>query len=182
MFGFIARRLIAMQERMTGQSTDYMRDIYSGSPGVFWRFAFASSLYHYAKVLPLEVYSVAGLAAVRAEDCGPCVQIAVNLSLKAGVAPEVVRAAATGAVEDLNDDNRLAYEFAYAVAARDIQAEGLRPEVERRWGKAGLAEIAFAVANTRAYPTLKRAMGYAQTCQRVVIGGVTADVRPREAA
>lgn len=182
MLGFIARRLISMQERLTGQSADYMRDIHAGSPGVFWRFAFASSLYHYSKALPPEVYSVAGIAAVRAEDCGPCVQIAVNLSLKAGISPAVIRAAATGAVEELNDDNRLAYEFAYAVATGDIAAEGLRPEVEHRWGKAGLAEIAFAVANTRSYPTLKRAMGYGQSCQRVVIGNEAAIPRPREAA
>lgn len=182
MFGFLARRLIAMQERVTGQSAAYMRDIYAGSPAVFWRFAFASSLYHYSKALPPEVYSVAGIAAVRAEDCGPCVQISVNLALKAGISPGVIRAAATGAVEELSDDNRLAYEFAYAVATRDLDAEGLRPEVERRWGKAGLAEIAFAVANTRSYPTLKRAMGYAQACRRVTIGGETAIARPREAA
>ena len=182
MFGFIARRLIAMQEKITGQSANYMRDIYAGSPGVFWRFAFASSLYHYSKALPPEVLSVAGIAAVRAEDCGPCVQIAVNLSLKAGISPAVIRAAATGALEDLNGDNRLAYEFAHAVAVGDIAAEGLRPDIEQRWGKAGLAEIAFAVANTRSYPTLKRAMGYAQTCQRVIIGDETAITRPREAA
>lgn len=182
MFAFIARRLIAMQERITGESASYMRDIYSGSPGVFWRFALAATLFRYAKALPPEVYAVAGIAAVRAEDCGPCVQISVNLSLKAGISPAIVRAAATGAVEALDDDNRLAYEFAYAVAARDIAAEGLRAEVERRWGKAGLAEIAFVVATTRSYPTLKRAMGYAQSCQRVVIGEETAIARPREAA
>ena len=106
----------------------------------------------------------------------------MNLSLKAGISPAIVRAAAAGAVEDLDDDNRLAYEFAYAVATRDIAAEGLRPEVEHRWGKAGLAEIAFVVATTRSYPALKRAMGYAQTCQRAVIGYETAIARPREAA
>ncbi|MDP2123174.1 MAG: hypothetical protein Q8J92_02225 [Parvibaculum sp.] len=182
MFGFLARRLIDTQERLTGSSADYARDLYAGSPGAFWRFTISMMSSRYVKTLPPEAYCAAGFGALRAEDCGPCVQIGVNLALAQGIATVVVRAAATGDVASLSEDNRLAYEFAYAVATRDLRAEELRPMVERKWGKAGLAELALEIASVRAYPAMKRALGYAQTCQRVVIEGEVADARPREAA
>lgn len=182
MFGFLARRLINMQERMTGSSANYARDLYAGSPGAFWRFTISMMSSRYVKTLPPEVYCVAGLAALRAEDCGPCVQIGVNLALAQGIAPAVVRAAATGDTASLSKENRLAYEFAYAVATRDLRAEELRPMIERNWGKAGLAELALEIASVRNYPAMKRALGYGQSCQRVVIDGEVADARPREAA
>ena len=54
--------------------------------------------------------------------------------------------------------------------------------IERNWGKAGLAELALEIASVRNYPAMKRALGYGQSCQRVVIEGEVADARPREAA
>ena len=182
MFGFIARRLIDTQERMTGSSAEYARDLYASSPAAFWRFTISMLSARYTKKLPLEVYCVGGLAALRAEDCGPCVQISVNLALAHGVAPAVVRAAATGDIASLSEENRLVYEFAHAVATRDFRAEELRPAIERKWGKAGLAELALEIASVRAYPTMKRALGYGQSCQRIVIHGEDSDARPREAA
>ena len=181
MFGFLARRLIDAQERMTGSSADYARDLHAGSPGAFWRFVISTTSTRYVKMLPPEVYCVAGLAALRAEDCGPCVQIGVNLALAQGIAPAVIRAAATGDTASLSEENRLAYDFAHAVATGDFRAEELRPMIERNWGKAGLAELALEIATVRAYPAMKRALGYARTCQRGVIGDEIADARPREA-
>lgn len=181
MFGFLAHRLIDAQERMTGSSADYARDLYAGSPAAFWRFVISTTSTRYVRTLPPEVYCAAGFGALRAEDCGPCVQIGVNLALAQGIAPAVVRAAATGDTASLSDENRLAYEFAYAVATRDLRAEELRPMIERRWGKAGLSELALQIAGIRAYPAMKRALGYAQSCQRIVIEGEVADARPREA-
>ena len=182
MFGFLARRLIDMQERMTGSSADYARDLYAGSPSAFWRFTVSMMSSRYVKTLPPEVYCVAGLAALRAEDCGPCVQIGVNLALDQGIAPAVIRAAAIGDIESLSKENRLAFEFAHAVATRNFRAEELRPMIEGNWGKTGLAELALEIASVRAYPAMKRALGYGQACQRVVIEGEVADARPREAA
>ncbi|MBX3494355.1 MAG: hypothetical protein KF899_15420, partial [Parvibaculum sp.] len=142
MFGFLARRLIDAQERFTGSSADYARDLHAGSPAAFWRFTIAMMASRYVKTLPPEVYCVAGFGALRAEDCGPCVQIGVNLALAQGISPAVVRAAATGDTASLSEENRLAFEFAHAVATRDFRAEELRPMIERNWGKAGLAELA----------------------------------------
>ena len=47
MKGFFARRAIALQERMTGESAEHMRDIHAGSPAIFWRLTLASALYNH---------------------------------------------------------------------------------------------------------------------------------------
>lgn len=178
MKGFFARCAVALQERMTGESADHMRDVHAGSPAVFWRLTIATALLNHQKALPRDISSVAAIAALRSEDCGPCVQIAVNMALKQGVSPAIVRAAATGALAELSKDTRLAYDFAYAVAASDPRAEDLRALIEQHWGKAGLAEFALVIATVRTYPALKRAMGYARTCQRVTIEGETLEAHP----
>lgn len=45
----------------------------------------------------------------------------------------------------------------------------MREEIRAKWGEKGLIELAFAIAAARFYPTLKRGMGYAHTCERVVV-------------
>lgn len=111
MKGFFARRAIALQERMTGESAEHMRDIHAGSPAVFWRLTLATALYNHQKALPRDISSVAAIAALRSEDCGPCVQIAVNMALRQGVSPAILRIAATGAITELVEDARLAMIF-----------------------------------------------------------------------
>jgi hypothetical protein len=50
-------------------------------------------------------------------------------------------------------------------------ADPLRDEIVRRWGKAGLVDIAMALTTARMYPTLKYALGHGKTCSRVTVGG-----------
>ena len=39
-----------------------------------------------------------------------------------------------------------------------------RAKINERFGAEGLTELAFAIAAARVFPTIKRAMGYAQSC------------------
>jgi hypothetical protein len=132
---------------------------------------------------PFRAYEPASrrAAAVHAEDCGPCLQTVINLSLAAGARPEILRAAVEENLAAMDEETKLAFEFARLLSARDARSEDLRSAVERRWGKAGLAEIALAIASTRVFPTVKRAMGYAQACQRVVIAGEATNAASGEA-
>ncbi|ABS63341.1 conserved hypothetical protein [Parvibaculum lavamentivorans DS-1] len=175
-------RLIRQQEIATGESADFMRDIYGAAPGGFWRFVLFVPMSRFRPTLPLDAYCAVRIAAVHAEDCGPCLQTVINLLLAAGATPQVLRAAVAGDLAAMDERTRTAFEFARAIAARDIHADDLRPVIERWWGKAGITEIALAVASTRVFPTVKRAMGYAQSCQRVVIEGEETNARRREAA
>jgi hypothetical protein len=48
-------------------------------------------------------------------------------------------------------------------------ADDMRDAIRKLWGEKGLIELAFAVATARFYPAVKRGMGYAHTCERVVV-------------
>jgi hypothetical protein len=56
------------------------------------------------------------------------------------------------------------------------EADDLREEVVRQFGKRGLIALAFAMLSARMYPTLKYALGYGRACTRLVIGGETLPV------
>ena len=178
----LVERLIRKQEAVTGESADFMRDIYAGNPGAFWRFAMFVPMSRVAGTLPLDAACAVRIAASHAEDCGPCLQTTITLSLAAGANPDMLRAAVASNTTAMDEKTRIAFEFAEAIIAHDIRAEELRPVIEAWWGKAGITEIALAIASTRVYPMVKRAMGYAHACQHVVIEGETADASLREAA
>jgi hypothetical protein len=53
--------------------------------------------------------------------------------------------------------------------ARGTAAEAGRDQIRARWGEKGLIELAFTIATARFYPAVKRGMGYAQACERVMV-------------
>jgi len=72
----------------------------------------------------------------------------------------------------MGPDASLAYRFARASLARDLEAtDPLRDEIVRRWGDRGLVAIGLALTTARMYPTLKYALGYGKTCSRVLVKG-----------
>jgi hypothetical protein len=56
------------------------------------------------------------------------------------------------------------------------EADDLREEVVRQWGKRALISLAFAIMAARLFPTLKYAMGHGRACTRLTIGGETQPV------
>ncbi len=72
----------------------------------------------------------------------------------------------------------LGYRFAKAVLARDMEeADPLRDEILKRWGKAGLVDISLSLTTARMYPTLKYGLGHGKACSRVIVAGVDAPFR-----
>jgi len=55
-----------------------------------------------------------------------------------------------------------------------VEADPLRDEIVRRWGKAGLVDIAMSLTTAQMYPTLKYALGHGKTCSRVTVAGEAA--------
>lgn len=80
------------------------------------------------------------------------------------------------------DYQKMPYEVALAVRFTEAalrhapQADDLREEVIRQWGKRGLVSLAFAMLAARMFPTLKYALGHGKACTRLTIGGVTQPV------
>jgi hypothetical protein len=173
MFNALLERMFRKQEQRTGESADFVRDLYRAAPGGFWRFALFTPMAQYRRVLPAEALAVAKIAAAHSEDCGPCLQTTVNLATQAGVNDLIIRAAVTGDVAAMDERTGTAYAFARAVCAHDIVSEELRPRLISWWGEAGVAELALTIAASRLFPTLKRGLGHGQTCQRVTVGKET---------
>jgi hypothetical protein len=123
----------------------------------------------------------AGLVATLTEDCGPCVQIGIDIACASGVAPQTLAAILAGDEDAMGSDAALGYRFARASLARDLEAaDAAREEVVRRWGQKAVVALGLALATARTYPTLKYALGHGKACSRVVVAGKAAPVRRPE--
>ncbi|HYD44611.1 MAG TPA: hypothetical protein VEA79_05030 [Phenylobacterium sp.] len=163
-------------ERRYGYDASYMRLMARVSPKSAAKFGFVASMVD-AKAAPAEALAAAGLAATLAEDCGPCTQISVDIATEAGVAPATLRAILAGDEAGMGEAAALAWRFAKASLAREMErCDPLREEIVRRWGEAGLVAIGLTLTKARMYPTLKYALGYGKACSRVTVAGEPASL------
>lgn len=164
-------RQITSFERAWTYDASYMRALLNLSPWAFLKFGLVTSLGR-RREAPAEAMAAAGLVGTLSEDCGPCTQISVDIAARSGVSPAVLRAILAGDETAMGPDAALAYRFAKASLARDLEAaDPLREEVVRRWGEKGLVALGLALTTARTYPTLKYALGHGRTCSRVVVEG-----------
>jgi AhpD family alkylhydroperoxidase len=147
---------------------DYAYHLRDVAPSRLWRFSMIKVVEGGRKYTPAGPYHAAGMAAAMVEDCGPCVQIHVNLALKDKVAPDVLRALAARQLDRVPADVALAFRYGEAVS-RGEMADEMRDQIRAAWSEQGLIELAFAIATARFYPGLKRGLGFAHTCERVVV-------------
>jgi len=149
----------------------YMRDLIDTDPAAFFAFSKVQGLAGYRKGPP-EAVVAAALVGTLAEDCGPCTQIVVRMAEEKGVSPKVLKAVLEGDEAGMGPDAALAWRFARASLARDMNAaDPLRDEIVERWGGKALASIALAIASARVYPTVKYALGHGKTCSKVMVKG-----------
>jgi alkylhydroperoxidase family enzyme len=169
MLRHIILRRIETEERTLGMSLDYLRHILHNSRSAFLKFSLFLPLARHRRTLPAAPYHIARLVATQEADCGTCVQAEVNLARQAGVATAVLEAVIQQRVEELEPEFANIYRFTQAVVAATGEEEELRPWLRAQYGEAGMVELALSIATARVYPTVKRALGYATSCDRVAI-------------
>jgi alkylhydroperoxidase family enzyme len=160
----IILRKLASVERRLGEPLDYVRHMLSASLPATLAFFKVMGLGKVRRRLPRDAWHVAQVVASRSEDCGPCVQIALNVAAQDGVPAGVLRAVVDERPDELPGECALAYRFAEAVCARGAELDALREQARARWGEAALVELALAIAGARVFPVTKRALGYATSC------------------
>jgi alkylhydroperoxidase family enzyme len=165
----LIRARIASAEKEWGVPLDYCRFILRVSLRAFFKFAKFLAVDEYRRVLPPGPCYVARIVALRHEDCGTCVQIAVSQARKAGVPAELLRAVLNGKWDGLPEELRDAYRFAEAVVTGNGEEDVLRERIRLRHGDEGLIEMALAIASCRVFPITKRALGYAVRCSAVTV-------------
>ncbi|MCW0234157.1 MAG: hypothetical protein OJJ21_11205 [Ferrovibrio sp.] len=166
----IALQQVAASEAVLGVRLDYMREMAElGSP-VLARMQALTALNRDtlpASALAGDIRAFATLGAIMQDDCGECVQIHINLDRAAGIDAALLQAALDRRIDDLPADLALAWRFGQAVAANDPAMDELRQQLEQAHGRAAIIDLGFSMAVARFYPTVKRAMGYAQSCSLV---------------
>ena len=176
MLKWFLRRQIATFERTWNYDASYIREMIDADPRALMVFGKVQGLSQYRKDLPLAGYCAAGLIAVMAEDCGPCTQLGIDMAQREGVDPAILRAIVARDYPAMPEEVALAVRFTEATLRHAPEADDLREEVLRRWGKRGLISLAFSMLSARVYPTLKYALGHGRACTRLVIGGETSPV------
>jgi alkylhydroperoxidase/carboxymuconolactone decarboxylase family protein YurZ len=155
---------IGQHEKALGVTLNYQRDMASAAPGSTLRLEEIGRLAREGQSVPEHVALMAALGATIAEDCGDCVQIYVNLAVKAGVDRGILRAALENRLGDLPADLKLGFCFGRVVAQNDPMLLEKGAALEARFGRKALVDLALAVALARFYPTVKRALGHSRTC------------------
>lgn len=176
MLRWFLQRQIAAFERTWNYDASYLHELTDVDPGAMLAFGKLRAISRYRKDVPPAAYCAAGIVAVMAEDCGPCTQLGIDMAARRGVNPAVLRAIVARDLTAMPFEVALAVRFTEASLQHAPEADDLREEVVRQFGKRGLIALSFAMLAARMYPTLKYALGHGHTCTRLTIGGETRPV------
>jgi hypothetical protein len=94
------------------------------------------------------------------------------MALSEGVPKSIIRAIVARDFAQMGPDAALGVRLADATLSHE-PADELRAEALKRFGQQGLISLAYAIASARVYPTVKRVLGHAHTCERVTVAGET---------
>ena len=176
MRSFFARRLLRHYGKRYSYDTSYLDLMLRESPAAFFKFAPLMKASRHREVVPIEASFAAGLTGAKAEDCGPCAQLVVDMALEAGVPRDQIEAVVRRDVRGMNDNVVLAFRFADAVVRRTSDEDEHRDAIRAQWGEKGVIDLAFALQMGRMYPMMKAALGYARECRRISVDGKEIDV------
>jgi hypothetical protein len=176
MLKWFLQRWVSKFERIWNYDATYLHELIEADPRAMTAFGKVQALTKYRKDVPPAVYCAAGLIAVMHEDCGPCTQLCIDMAQRDGIDPAILRAIVARDYAAMPYDVALATRFTEATLNRAPQADDLREEVVRQFGKRGLLSLAFAMISARLFPTLKYALGHGKACTRLTVGGETQPV------
>jgi len=147
-----------------GYDTTFLKEMLSHDPEGYAHFqAFMPMASHRMK-LEVDVYYVAKLATMAAEDCGACLQLNIKMALEAGVPKHLVEAAVKGG-GDLPEDLGQIHAYATRVTLNNPDRGELLELLQQRLDKGAMSELALCIASARMFPSLKRSLGYDKSCQ-----------------
>ena len=173
MLKFFLTRWLDKFEKTFNYDASYMRHVLRVNTASLFKFSLGSQAAD-RTAAPMEALFAAGLVGTLSEDCGPCVQVGVDIATAHGLDPAIMRAVIRGDLDGMGETASLAYRFAQASLARDMETcDPLRDEIVRRWGDKALVAISLTLMQARMYPTLKYALGYGKACSRVKVAGET---------
>jgi len=169
MIKYLLHLYVSRLERRYDYDATYLHELAEISPAAFRRFAAAQLALRWRGQAPRDALQAAAIGGALVEDCGPCVQIATDQAVEAGMPAATIKALLGG--EKTDPDAQLAFDYARALLNSGENLDALREQAEARWGRKGLIAVSFMAMAARNFPVLKRALGHAKACQKVKVAG-----------
>ncbi len=174
MLRFIMRRIAASMRVRYGYDGSYMEEVAAVSTGGALRLMVLPLLSQYRGAAPIDLAAGAAVASTREGDCGPCLQLAVDMALQEGASAVDLRRALAGEVNAAGEVG-LGYRFARAAIADSDDLAALRDEITARYGQAAVVALSISAATARSWPVIKRGLGHGQACSLVTVGDVAVE-------
>jgi hypothetical protein len=169
MIKWLIHRYIRNLERRYDYDGSYMHELADISTIAFHRFVKVQMAGgQWRGDAPRDAWFAARIAGALVEDCGPCVQIASDMAVEAGMSPDTIRHLLSGT--RTSSDAQLGFDYGRALLSGGGDLDVQREAIEAKWGKKALIALSLRAMSGRNFPVLKRAMGHAKTCQRVRVG------------
>lgn len=173
----LMHRYIRSFEKSFGYDASYMHDVVDASSSAIVKFSFVQIMSRHRQDVSSDAWHAAHLAGALSEDCGPCVQICVDMATKDGMDPRKLASLVRGDIDAAGVDAALGFRFGMAVATNADTVLALVEQARCKYGERGLVSLAYSVTTARMYPTLKRALGHGAVCSRVIVSNETIPVR-----
>lgn len=173
---FLMRRVLRAFSKRYNYDASYLEMMLDEAPSAFFKFAKIQAVSRHRDAVPVDAYFAAKLVGALKEDCGPCVQLVVDMALEAGMPDKQVEAVLRGDVAAMTTPTAIAYRFADAVVQRSLDVDQYRDAVRAEWDDKGVVELTLALTISRVFPMLKAGLGYSAQCRRIRVEGHNVDV------
>lgn len=144
----------------------YMHELIDADPVAGRKFALAMPFFSQPPKVAKNAFWAAKLVACKHADCGPCLRLVIEMARRSGIEQQVIRDTLLATPSD--SDAALGQAYANAVLNNAPELAGLIDEIERRWGRKGLANMSTSVMSGLFYPTFKRGFGHGIACEPVL--------------
>lgn len=182
MLDWIAKRRLDAFEARYDYDVSYLREMWQLDSGAAVAFYRATQALTRPGALPKLAFHAARIVAGRIADCGPCLQLVVQMAEEQRVPTKVIEALLTRKYGELPEDIALVAEFVEAASLRTARADELRNAVRERFGGATVVSLSLVIAVANVYPNVKFALGYGHACSRTRVGEAWVAPAPLEVA
>lgn len=167
MIKWLLRRGARSFGRTLDYDVSYMLEVIDASSGAGMRLsAFPLISQYRGPKAAQQVWVGAIFASTLEGDCGPCAQLVVDMAVKAGADPALLKQCFDGDAHKAGDVG-LGFRFAMASIHGDLEGDDLRQKIEDKYGAQAVIAAAFAAGSGRFYPVFKRGLGHGHACSQL---------------
>lgn len=154
---------LRVADTMTHGLSPYFKDLRAAPGFLTEKYQHFMALSQHRHAASLALVYMARFGALRGQDCGPCSLICAHGALREGLPRPLVEAGLHGRLDD--PEQARAFAFGQAIATGAVEADTLGEAIEQAHGRTVRTELALAAATCGVFPSIKRGLGYAQSCK-----------------